>query len=146
MRVGLFPGQAAAMRAAYVEQRRRLSRRGLFLAVGASVVAGACGFVTGKSTALTPITPTPPEADPLQALALGPIEDLRRQAMHIESALESTPAEPVLGIAFQRLLTVALVEPDDEILARRLLRIGERQDVPPHVTDGARLLQRARKR
>lgn len=146
MRVGLSPRQAGATRTADAEQRRRLSRRGLFLAAGASIVAGACGFATGKSTALTPITPSPPEAGPLHALALDPIEDLRRQAMHIEAALESTPAEPVLGIAFQRLITVALAEPDDEILARRLLRIGERPDVPSHFTDGARLLRRVRKR
>lgn len=139
MRVGLFPGQAAALRAAYAEQRRRLSRRGLFLAAGASVVAGACGFVTGKSTAPTPSAPIPPEASPLEAVALGPLEDLRRQAMHIEAGLESTPADPVLGIAFQRLLTVALAEPEDEILARRLLRIGERPDVPAHLTDGAQI-------
>ncbi len=142
MRIGLLPGQAEALRAAYAEQRRRLTRRGLFLAVGSSAFAGACGFAAGNATA----SPSPPTSMRIHGIALGPLEDLRQHAMHIAAALEATPSDPVLGVAYQRLVSLSLTRVEDEELARRLATLAALPGMPDHIVEGGALLRAARKR
>src|SRR5690606_9910634 len=85
MRIGLVPGQVEALRAAFAEQRRQLTRRGLFVAAGSSVIAGACGYTAGRAHH-DAVPESPALVDPVRALALGDLDELRRQAMHIDAA------------------------------------------------------------
>lgn len=144
MRVGFLSGQTEALRAAYAEQRRRLTRRGWILAGVSSAAMGACGFVAGRRTPEP--KPTTAQDTPLYALALGPLDELRRQAMHIEGAFLVDPSNPTLCTAIQRLFTLALAEPADEALARRLLRLGKVAGAPAHVVEAAGVLATTRRR
>src|SRR5690606_42058764 len=104
------------------------------------------GWFTGGGMPHDAVPESPALFDPVRALALGALGELRRQAIDIDAALERTPDDLSLGLAFQRLLTLAIAHREDEALARRLLRISERPGMPKHIVEGGQLLRRLRGR
>ena len=120
MRFGLFSSQRDAIREAFAEQHRRLTRRAWVAAGAALVVGGASGF-WAASAKRTPLQPTSVQTDWLYGVVLGPAEDLRAQAMHVVAALERARDDDRLWLGFHRLVAIAQANPNDTILRTRLL-------------------------
>lgn len=157
MRIGLFPGQAHALREIVKEERRRERRRGFLLAGAAAVVSGSAMWLVGGARG----NPSSPEQGSLprdasgsvgagvpvaEALAVGPIAELRRQAMEWAAALEADPNNTRLWLGFHRLVALALSNPNDEVLRRRLNVLATLSGAPDHAVEAARLLRLDRKK
>ena len=79
-------------------------------------------------------------------LATATLDQLAREATRVVSELAAAPDDPVLGLAFHRLVSMALAGLADESLVPRLIRLGERDGAPAHLAEAARVLRTARSR
>lgn len=132
MRIGLIPGQAEALRSAFREQRQRLSRRAWAFGFLGVLGGGAAGYFSAPRVRVADTT-APPSG--LHALCNGPIDDLRRQAVHVVNALSLGPEDPVLWQGYHRLVGHWLSHRDDEALRRLLVETGRLPQAPVHARE-----------
>lgn len=136
MRFGLLPSQRDALREAFADQRRRLTRRTWAAAFASLAVGSAGGFWAGVRN--TPNTTTA-DSDWLQAVAKGPLTELRAQAMHVIAALERAPDASPVWLGFHRLVAMSLAHRDDTALRTRLLGLARTSNCM-HAKSAAQLL------
>jgi hypothetical protein len=130
MRQGFLPGQQRELRRAFrkadaFDRLRQRTRRQFLAMLGLSMAAGVGGVFAGRASRLTTSTEPPrsKELSALHELALGPIANLERRAMHLIDGLRQHPADEKLGYGAQRLVTVAMVHADNQVLRVRLLNL-----------------------
>ena len=158
MRPGLFPSQQRALEQAFKKARaldrfRQKTRRsfilGGFAAIGAATTTFFLGArYTGTAAQRGPQPLTQPDAtlSALHGLALGPLDQLEAQEMHVVRAYEANVLDDKLAYGVQRLVALSLSKPTNEVLRVRLVRLISKVDLPEHVRSSLDLLKTAAKR
>jgi hypothetical protein len=138
MRSGLFPSQQRALRQAFkkadkFDHFRQRTRRAFFAGGALAVACAVAAFWAGVRLGRVAETQEPRAATPawMNELALGPVEALRQQAIHLLTAVSGKPADDVLWLGFHRLVRVYVSNPSEEALRRMLLQVASRPDAPP---------------
>jgi hypothetical protein len=122
MRSGMLPSQQRALRRAFKKadafDHFRTRTRRAFLGLGSLAAAlGLGGLLVGRASVSDARAP---RSDAYRELALAPLDDLRSAHLGFLAALEEAPDDRALWVGFERLAQVALSQPTETELLRRL--------------------------